>query len=302
MRPESKRRSGLFSVESFRSATYLLTAMMGRLTWTSVLRCVAVFLLALPACKCQRDAAPSAPVERPQVAARPAAVPTVHAGWSARRADPAGRGQQITVGGSVRETPIQASKAPQLIAGEAGDQSNDDSEPSVRIDAEPNSGGAPLTVQFQSEIEPVREGLHMVWDFGDGTSARDIKSPQHVYKSAGNYEAVLTILWPSGSDEASVGIDVEEDTFDVTVEADPSSGPAPLQVEFAATADVDDEDLPQLRFEWDLGGGVKGFGPHTQHSYRQPGTYTIQVVAISPDGHRGRGEIELEVEEPGEAE
>lgn len=72
------------------------------------------------------------------------------------------------------------------------------------------------------------------------------------------------------------------------VTASPTSGPAPLDVDFDASASSDpDGDI--LRFEWDFGDGsapVQTGAPTVSHTYRAPGTYQARVVALDAAGAR----------------
>ena len=73
--------------------------------------------------------------------------------------------------------------------------------PVARIEASPDNGPAPLTVQFSSEGsgDPDGEAITYAWDFdGDGTTDSTEQSPGHVYTQAGNYTARLTVTDAGG--------------------------------------------------------------------------------------------------------
>lgn len=184
----------------------------------------------------------------------------------------------------------------QSAAGDSG--SDDDAQaPSLSIGADPQSGGAPLTVHFVAEIESPRSDMQVHWDFGDGTSASGQATVDHTYVKPDDYTATFTLTWHGDAQEDSVDIQVSEAAFDVDVEVDPDSGPAPLAVTF--TASVDEDDVPDVdRFEWDLGDGSKDHGKSVRHTYRAPGTYTAVVTAFNGAGQHGSKEVEIEVTEP----
>lgn len=72
------------------------------------------------------------------------------------------------------------------------------------------------------------------------------------------------------------------------VTASPTSGPAPLDVEFDASASTD-PDGDALRFEWDFGDGsalVETDAPTVSHTYREVGTFQARVVAVDSAGAR----------------
>lgn len=66
--------------------------------------------------------------------------------------------------------------------------------------------------------------------------------------------------------------------------ATPTSGAAPLDVQFNASASSDPDNDP-LTFSWDFGDGTNGSGATPSHRYNAPGTYNA-VVTVS-DGRGG---------------
>lgn len=63
----------------------------------------------------------------------------------------------------------------------------------------------------------------------------------------------------------------------VTVQATPTSGPAPLAVTFTASGDA-------ATYHWDFGDGSLADGPTVQHTYQAAGRYTAIVTATSIAG------------------
>src|SRR5260221_8381178 len=117
--------------------------------------------------------------------------------------------------------------------------------------ANPSSGQAPLTVQFADQSSgPVVSGS---WDFGDGSASSSDESPSHVYGSAGSFTATLTVTGSSGqTSSASQTITVANPPPPVVASfsANPSSGQAPLTVQFA-----DQSSGPITSWDWDFGDG-----------------------------------------------
>jgi len=81
--------------------------------------------------------------------------------------------------------------------------------PQVSVTASPQSGSAPLTVNFGSTAsEPGGQIVSYRWDFGDGGSSPSA-SPQHVFTSPGNFAALLTVTDNAGATaSASVSVAV----------------------------------------------------------------------------------------------
>lgn len=68
----------------------------------------------------------------------------------------------------------------------------------VSIDADPDIGSVPLTVQFSAILDDDLPGpFYYQWDFGDG--GRDVSNPTtHTYRDAGEYTARVTVTNSAG--------------------------------------------------------------------------------------------------------
>ncbi|MBC2934455.1 PKD domain-containing protein [Nocardioides sp. zg-1228] len=86
----------------------------------------------------------------------------------------------------------------------------------------------------------------------------------------------------------------------VTATAEPTSGTAPLDVDFRAEGT--DPEGGDLTYTWDF--GVAGTqddtatGADASWTYTDPGTYTATVTVTDPDGQTGEDTVEVVVEEP----
>jgi hypothetical protein len=82
----------------------------------------------------------------------------------------------------------------------------------VIVDAEPDFGAPPLTVNFITETDCTGEPVTFSWDFGDGTKGGNDPKPSHTYDKAGDYVAVVTTTAPdggSGTDEIDITVDAD---------------------------------------------------------------------------------------------
>lgn len=72
--------------------------------------------------------------------------------------------------------------------------------PFARIAATPETGAAPLTVQFDASASSDADGtiVSYLWDFGDGASASTV-APTHDYTQPGRYRARLTVTDDGGA-------------------------------------------------------------------------------------------------------
>ena len=80
----------------------------------------------------------------------------------------------------------------------------------VIVDAEPDFGPPPLTVNFSTETDCTGSPVTFSWDFGDGTKGGNDPKPSHTYQKAGDYIATVTATSPdggSGTDEIDLTVD-----------------------------------------------------------------------------------------------
>jgi hypothetical protein len=76
-------------------------------------------------------------------------------------------------------------------------------------------------------------------------------------------------------------------TTDVTIQATPTSGPAPLTVTFTATGDG-------VTYHWVFGDGTEGDGSTVQHTYTTAGKYTAVVNGASfGGGATGQASVDI---------
>jgi PKD repeat protein len=77
-------------------------------------------------------------------------------------------------------------------------------------EAQPESGKAPLTVEFKADVEGGTAPLKYKWTFGDGSPDSSETNPKHTYEKAGQYRADLSVADSAGdSDSDYVEIEVQ---------------------------------------------------------------------------------------------
>lgn len=148
--------------------------------------------------------------------------------------------------------------------------------PVANFTAAPASGYAPMTVRFTNRS--TGDITSYAWDFGDGSTSTD-KSPSHVYANAGNYNAVLTVTGPGGTVEKSVTIKVNAKKPVANFTASPTSGKAPLTVNFTnrSTGTISS-------YAWSFGDGSSSDDKSPSHKYTTAGTYRATLTATGPAG------------------
>lgn len=136
-------------------------------------------------------------------------------------------------------------------------------------------GCPPLTVNFSNNTEGADSYL---WEFGDGRMSHET-TPTHTYQAPGTYQVQLTATGPGGTSQSSeVQVRVYQNPtalFDVVPKIIYLPGERPVFINRSENASD---------YLWDMGDGstYRDFAPN--HTYTQPGLYTIGLTAISPEG------------------
>jgi PKD repeat protein len=157
--------------------------------------------------------------------------------------------------------------------------------PTVTLSGSTSQGPAPLTVSFNATAsDPDGDPLTYRWNFGDGTTAEGNASQTVTYTEPGEYTATVIVSDGLAEARASFSVRVTEGAAggsppEVTVDATPLQGEAPLEVTFTATTDADD-----VSFLWDFGDGTISSDNPVRHTYRTPGSYTASVTVRNAEG------------------
>ena len=148
--------------------------------------------------------------------------------------------------------------------------------PIANFEADPQSGSAPLTVQFTDQS--TGDITSRAWDFDDGGISND-QNPSHTFATADTYHVSLTVIGPGGSDTQISMIVVNEPEPVAAFSADVTSGPAPLTVQF-----TDESTGPVDTWLWEFGDGVTSTDQNPSHVYAAADTYTVNLKVTGPGG------------------
>jgi PKD repeat protein len=154
----------------------------------------------------------------------------------------------------------------------------------VTASGDPLTGQQPLLVAFNSSpsggVPPYSYG----WSFGDGSTSQS-RSPTHEYDIAGGFEVRLAVADQSGSKAVrwlNVTVTSSSPKLSVSLTATPTTGVAPLEVEFDATPHGGSGNYTVYR--WYFGDGSPVQVSHASgaaiidHTFSVVGTYNVQVL------------------------
>jgi uncharacterized repeat protein (TIGR03803 family) len=177
------------------------------------------------------------------------------AGWSI----PSGHTANISNGQTASATGIYA---PVFVAG---------------FTASATSGKAPVTVHFtDSSVGSITKWF---WNFGDGKTST-VRNPSHTYSKAGAYTVTLTITGAGGTNSCTQPDYITVyDAPKANFSASPSSGKAPLQVNF-----TNESTGLITSWLWNFGDGTTSTNENPEHTYNSPKTYTAKLTVYGPGG------------------
>lgn len=160
--------------------------------------------------------------------------------------------------------------------------------PTAAFAADVTEGDAPLAVAFTDQSQPGTFDITAwTWDFGDG-NASTAQNPTHTYDEAGTFTVSLTVATLAGAhtavqeDLVTVALKPPEARFTVA----PNSGDVPLTVRFEDLSVPGS--LPIERWDWDFGDETTGTVQNPQHTYDDPGVYTVSLTVTNAAGTHTR--------------
>lgn len=167
----------------------------------------------------------------------------------------------------------------------------------AKIVARPETGSAPLTVEFDaSESWCEDEGCHInafEWDFGDKTPIQSSGAQvKHFYPNVGQYEVKLTIYTDTDQKATTTKtVHVREVPLTSCFIASRTEGAAPLTVSFDPACAVG----PVSIWEWDFGDGTTLKSRRPTHTFQDAGTYTIMLRVYDDKNNVDEKSLEIVV-------
>lgn len=146
----------------------------------------------------------------------------------------------------------------------------------VNFTAEPTSGSAPLTVQF-NDTSTVEDVTSWFWDFGTDGGTSTEQNPAFTYTQAGIYNVSLTVTDDGNATYTAAKeglINVTPAVPAVNFSADVAAGDAPLTVHFTDMSTV--ENISS--WYWDFGNGYMSTRQDPVFTYHEPGLFTVTLT------------------------
>ena len=155
----------------------------------------------------------------------------------------------------------------------------------ARIDVSVSQGDAPLSVSVTGAQSSSRNGgtLTYAWDFA-GEATADTVTANHTFTNPGLYRITLLVT-DEANEEGTTGIDVRARGVDPTavIQADLTSGSAPLVVQFDGTDSTTPDDVIR-DYLWDFGDQSTSGKSQPIHAFQTAGTYTVTLTVITAGG------------------
>ncbi|MGH8177225.1 MAG: PKD domain-containing protein [Steroidobacter sp.] len=170
--------------------------------------------------------------------------------------------------------------------------------PDVAAEAAPSNGSPPLTVAFTANATDSNGVASYEWDFqGDGVYevSGAANTATFTYESDGVFQPRVRVTDTLGAASVlsvpSIEVRVATGAPSVAGSASPTTGNAPLNVNFSATAtDPDGEAVTEWAWDFDGDGAYDYVSPSSASAtnrYTAPGTFFARVRATTSDGGIG---------------
>lgn len=197
----------------------------------------------------------------------------------------------------------------------------DNTSPIAKIFADPISGRAPLSVEFDASDSKDPNGniVKYEWDFGDPAASDNSNSAEgervtHVFERDGTYTVSLTVEDNNGETQTAtqtIEVGMEPDIPIAKITTTPAivregdenlvTGTVPFKVSFNASQSRD-KDGEIVEYQWDFGDGSAPASSMTaNHTYTELGNYNAQLTITDNDDKQDTTSVLVIVKESAKA-
>lgn len=155
--------------------------------------------------------------------------------------------------------------------------------PVVAFTASETSACLPRTIQFTDQsTTPGGSITNWLWDFGDGTTSSQ-PNPSHIFSTAGNFTVSLQVT----NNDGCVTV-LTKPTYINIANKPVANFSNTIPSVCAVSPSVNFTNLSTgqgtLTYQWQFGDGGTSTLTNPSHIYTVPGSYTVQLITISPFG------------------
>jgi large repetitive protein len=147
--------------------------------------------------------------------------------------------------------------------------------PAIGFTFTPDSSCINVPISFINSSGP---DVASSWDFGDGNTS-NVTNPVHQYAASGNYTVTLTGTSLINGCQSTISqvLNVSENPV-AQFTPNPSSGCVALGVQF------NNNSTNAQYYTWNFGDGNTSGLANPNHTFNQPGAYTVQLIAENVNG------------------
>lgn len=176
--------------------------------------------------------------------------------------------------------------------------------PTARIVANPDTGNAPLSVNFSANESTDPDGYiyGYEWTFEPGQTSNSV-DPRYTFNSAGTYTVHLTVTDNQGaSDSTSQVITVAPPVPDnqlpvANIAASPTHGEIPLTVVFSADNSTDNDGYI-ASYRWTIDGQQHSTQSQFSETFTTAGQYTVTLVVTDNSGASSNASVTINTTGP----
>jgi PKD repeat protein len=136
------------------------------------------------------------------------------------------------------------------------------------------------------------------WTLTDGSTTKSFSGSTFTYSYSHYGDSVVTLTVTDDlGDTGTTSVTVHVNAINVIakINANPTSGSAPLNVKFDGSGSYDPDGGNIVSYQWDFGDGSTGTGSVVYHTYYNAGTYTVTLTVTDDEGTIGYTSVTITV-------